>query len=100
VELPGDATVPLGLIVHELATNAVKYGAWHPKQNRRVSVEWSVTDLRELQFRWREHEVSSISTPVRQGAGSVLIRRSLAGATVDHDINPGGVDCRIVLPLG
>jgi two-component sensor histidine kinase len=98
IKLPADATTPFALILHELATNAIKYGAWLAGRGK-VSIEWSV-EAGELHFRWREHDGLNIAPAVREGLGSVLIKRGLNHATVSHDIKPDGLECRIVLPLG
>ena len=98
ITLPADATMPFGLILHELATNAVKHGAWASKQGR-VVVEWSLMPEGQLEFLWRELNVPLSSKPQREGFGSVLIRRALNQAKIYHEIGPDGARCRIELPL-
>ena len=97
VGLPDKATTAFSLILHELGTNAVKYGAWHGDDGI-VAISWSVAD-RALHFRWQERDGPHIAPPTREGLGSTLIKQGLPGATVQHHVNPDGLDCRITLPL-
>jgi two-component system, chemotaxis family, CheB/CheR fusion protein len=94
VTLASDTTTSFALILHELATNAVKYGAWQPNHHQgRIQVEWQ-TKGRELHFRWRERGVPT-SLPQRQGFGTKVIARSLSGAKVEQLFHPDGVECTI-----
>ena len=95
--LPVDATTPFALILHELATNALKYGAWS-KENGWVHVKWTATS-ELLQFKWREHDGPALAPPVREGLGRKLIKSSLPGARVDHSFKPDGLQCEIDLPI-
>jgi PAS domain S-box-containing protein len=93
----------LAMALHELATNAVKYGALSNKKGK-VSIEWSVSDDPQPCFRlcWRECGGPPVHAPVRRGFGSRLIEYGLArdlGGTVDLSFNAGGVECRIEAPL-
>ena len=94
VLLPASATTPL--ILHELATNALKYGAW--SGHGLVSISWAVIDDK-LEFLWSEHDGPAIAPPIREGLGSLLIRRGLPEAKVEHDLQPDGLRCKIILPL-
>jgi PAS domain S-box-containing protein len=98
ISLPVEATMPFALILHELATNAVKYGAWASAQGCTV-IQWSLPKERQLEFRWREEAVSILSSPKRQGFGSVVIKRALSQAKVQHEIAPTGADCLIELAI-
>ena len=93
VKLPPDSTTSFALLLHELATNAVKYGSWRLNCEGKVLIEWRF-DNGELWFRWRECGVE-VSAPTRQGFGSKVIRRSLPGARVEHLFHPDGVECTI-----
>jgi two-component sensor histidine kinase len=97
VQLPVDAATPFALVLHELATNALKYGAWSAETGM-VKVTWTKHSV-VLQFRWREHDGPAIAPPAREGLGRTLITNSLPGATVTHDIKADGLECRIDLPL-
>ena len=95
--LPVDSTTAMALILHELATNALKYGAWS-RESGMVHVTWTAnTEL--FRFIWREHDGPRLAPPVREGLGRKLIKTSLSGARVDHSFNPDGLECQIELPL-
>jgi len=94
---PGEA-VALGLVFHELVTNAAKYGALS-RDGGTVSVWWTLQDG-HLELTWVEHGGPPVALPTRRGFGSRLIERSLEGGEASLDFAPGGLTCRIVLPLG
>jgi two-component sensor histidine kinase len=95
--LPADSATPFALVLHELATNALKYGAWSSDSGV-VTVVWT-KESAVLLFVWREHDGPAIAPPAREGLGRTLISRSLPGATVTHDLKADGLECRINLPL-
>jgi two-component sensor histidine kinase len=82
VDLPPAAALSLGMIFHELATNAAKYGALSTADGR-VFVDWSVAgpDAPRFQLRWREVGGPPVAPPERRGFGSRLIERN-----VRHDL--------------
>jgi two-component sensor histidine kinase len=98
LRLTPDTTTPFALILHELATNALKYGAWAQERGW-VHVSWSATSDDLLQFKWREHDGPILAPPVREGLGRKLIKSSLPGARVEHSFKPDGLQCEIDLPL-
>lgn len=98
VLLPVEATMPLALILHELATNAVKYGAWASAQGRTV-IQWRLQTGRQLEFRWREEAAAFSSAPKRSGFGTVVIKGALSQAKVHHEIGPQGAQCHIELTI-
>ncbi|WP_292106428.1 HWE histidine kinase domain-containing protein [Brevundimonas sp.] len=103
VALSPAMAVSLGMIFHELATNAAKYGALSTGDGR-VFVDWSVQDLtdRKLVIFWREQGGPAVSEPSRRGFGSRLIERN-----VRHDLAgeaklvyaSDGFNAEISLPL-
>ncbi|MFZ5718673.1 MAG: sensor histidine kinase [Pseudomonadota bacterium] len=101
VDLNPSETLALGLVIHELATNAAKYGALsHPSGC--VTVRWRMTGG-VLRLTWRERGGPPVAPPTRRGFGSRLIERSLQGQLRGHarlEFAPEGLTCRIVLPLG
>lgn len=101
VDLTPAEALAFGLVAHELATNAAKYGALSGADGC-VSVEWATQDGR-LALTWRERGGPQVATPTRRGFGSRLIERSLQGqleGSAKLEFAPGGLICRIELPLG
>jgi len=104
VLLSPDQALGLGLTMHELASNAVKYGALSVPEGE-VELSWTVSgrhDKRRLLVKWREMGGPRVAPPDRQGFGSILIRRSLAkvlSSAVRHEFAPEGVSAEIELPL-
>ena len=92
---PGGA-LTMALIFHELATNALKYGALSNAEGR-VALSWTYdTDSRDLTLAWTESGGPPVTAPTRRGFGSRLIERSLRGelkgaATMDY--RPEGLVC-------
>lgn len=100
VDLTPTEALALGLIVHELATNAAKYGALSGEHGC-VNVSWSVAD-EVLRLVWLERDGPQVAPPTRRGFGSRLIERSLAGQLAGEarlDFAAEGLTCRITLPL-
>jgi two-component sensor histidine kinase len=96
IHLPVEATTPFALVLHELATNATKYGAW--STDGCVSVSWQAQDG-TLAFTWQEMGGPSVTPPVRQGLGTALIKSAVPRAKIDFDFQPEGAVCRVSLPL-
>jgi len=79
VALGPRATLSLSLLLHELATNAVKYGALSAEAGR-IAVSWQLDEgAGELVFRWRESGGPCCAEPTRRGFGSRLIQAGLIG---------------------
>jgi PAS domain S-box-containing protein len=100
VHLPARMALSLGMVFHELATNAAKYGAL--SQDGRLSVSWRRQDS-GLAFTWRETGGPVVAPPTRRGFGSRLIERSLTGelrGKFEIDYRPEGVACAFWAPLG
>jgi PAS domain S-box-containing protein len=104
VALTPAQALALGMLFHELATNAAKYGALSGERGR-VEVSWRVrrgAGEAELGIEWIERGGPQVSSPVRRGFGSRLIERSLEGSLGGEatlDFAPDGLRCRIRLPL-
>jgi two-component sensor histidine kinase len=92
----------VGMALHELATNAVKYGALSLPSGR-VAVEWRVEGLngsQEFVLSWREADGPPVVQPTRSGFGVQIIQRLTALALdgkVDHQFLPGGVEWELRL---
>lgn len=103
VALGPAAALSLGMIFHELATNAAKYGALSAPHGR-VLVDWSIADQthRRLHLTWREVGGPVVTTPTRKGFGSRLIERNvrhdLAGE-VKVDYASDGMTAEFEIPL-
>jgi PAS domain S-box-containing protein len=102
--IQGRDAINLALVLHELATNARKYGALAGDQpSGRLAIHWVVSyrPLPRLELSWDETGVTGVVTPEAKGFGSSLIERSLQGgggaATVS--LTAHGLKCEISLPL-
>jgi two-component sensor histidine kinase len=103
IELGPDAAQSIGLAMHELATNASKYGALSTPAGT-VSVRWQYVDGKKsaLRIEWKENGGPPVSEPTRAGFGSVVIQRTVAQSLhgeVTHEFRPDGVFWAIELPL-
>ena len=104
LRLPTKTALSLSMALHELATNAVKYGAWSNDEGK-VSVVWSLRPLppgQRLHLEWRESGGPPVSIPTRRGFGSRLIERGLAAelqGDVELQFNPEGLACVVDAPL-
>lgn len=100
VALGGRQAHALTMALHELATNAAKYGALSVDRGT-VEIEWT-KDNGELVFVWRERGGPPVAKPSRTGFGTSLIavnlRTAFAGS-VDLSFDPAGVECRLRAPL-
>ncbi len=90
----------MALLVHELATNAAKYGALSVSTGT-LSVDWSLSD-RRLTIAWRESGGPPVSPPGHAGFGTRLFQRALEqfDGKVEADFVPSGLVCKlsVVLP--
>ena len=103
VRFSANAVLALGIAFHELATNAVKYGALSNDAGS-VLIEWTIEPRPErdrLILLWREKEGPPVTPPSRKGFGSRVIERGLAHeleGTVHLDYQADGVVCTIDVP--
>ncbi|MCJ2005867.1 HWE histidine kinase domain-containing protein [Methylobacterium sp. J-092] len=94
-------TLSLGLLLHELATNAVKYGALSVPEGS-VAINWIVEGEGPegtFRFDWRERGGPLVIPPTRKGFGSRLIERGLSGGDVALSYPTDGVTCTLTSPL-
>lgn len=91
----------IALVFHELATNALKYGAL-ANDSGRVEIRWAV-DGQVVTFEWRERGGPTLAgVPQLSGFGSTLLRDTIEGqfqGTLSHDWNVDGLTVRIAIPL-
>jgi len=96
--LPPQLAVSLAMIVHELSTNAIKYGALSNSKGA-VTVTWTAERANNgctLVLDWTERGGPAIDIPTREGFGTRLIRRGLAGhGAAELEFEREGLHCRI-----
>jgi PAS domain S-box-containing protein len=103
VMLTAEATQPIAIVLHELVTNASKYGALISPQGR-ISMRWHLGQQpaeAALVLHWIESGGPLCRTPSQPGYGTRAIRSLIPyelGGTVELAFNPDGVSCRIELP--
>ena len=94
------SALSLSLAIHELVTNAAKYGAYSAPGGS-VTVRWTLADDNSVNLSWTEAGGPLVQPPTRRGFGSTLIERALAmetgGRAALHYL-PGGVVCEVFLP--
>lgn len=106
VTLTVKQATPLGLVLHELATNAVKYGAWSQgdgQEGGRIAIDWHLEgdgENRELVFHWRERSDRPAAPSEREGFGSLLMKSSARqlGGTIERTFGPDGMTVAMRLP--
>lgn len=98
------AALSLSLMIHELATNAAKYGALSGPGGH-VEIAWTIggsAGQETVQLVWQEHGGPPVTPPTRKGFGSRLIERGFAGAVsgrTETAYPPEGVICTMTAPL-
>jgi two-component sensor histidine kinase len=98
--LQPDEALGLALAIHELCTNASKYGAFASSTGR-ISIKWS-TNGSLLKLQWQESGGKLVRPPTRRGFGSRILERVIrkdAGGSLELDYAPEGLICRISLPV-
>jgi two-component sensor histidine kinase len=104
VELSADLAVPVGMALHELTTNAVRYGALSVPTGY-VRVKWTLDEhegVRKLHLEWREFGGPQVKEPQHRGFGSTLLQRVLpmqCKAEVEVQYASDGLRFRMDAPL-
>jgi two-component sensor histidine kinase len=102
--LSARAALALGMVVHELATNAAKYGALSTPTGH-VDLRWTSEEKNNtdwLSLLWVERGGPVVEEPSRRGFGSRLIERSIGkdlGGEAELRFLPSGLQCRMSFPL-
>jgi len=100
LKLDARQATPLGLILHELVTNCVKYGAWAQPEGA-LEVTWDCPNG-HLALTWREHCPKAIDAPgEHKGFGSTLLdgsMRQLSGE-LEREFHHDGIEVRIKVPV-
>ena len=97
--LEQQAAQAMAVAVHELTTNAVKYGALSTPKGR-VSIEWSCDPAQRLTFRWTETGGPAVGLPTRKGFGARVMERIIQGqinGELKFDWRQEGVVCEITI---
>jgi PAS domain S-box-containing protein len=100
VMLNPDVAQSMAMTLHELATNAAKYGALSVAEGQ-VRVEWSRAEDRQLMFRWAEAGGPPAKPPARKGFGTRLIESMIRGGAkgrLQLDWRAEGLVCEITVP--
>jgi PAS domain S-box-containing protein len=100
VTLASRTAINIALVIHELATNAAKYGALS-SINGKTSIRWSLEGLAEQQrllLSWTERDGPAVSAPTRRGFGTELIERSL-GRETRLAFEPTGLQAHFTISL-
>ena len=104
LRLPAKAALAMGIVFHELATNAFKYGAFSNGSGT-VSVSWKIESSqsgKRLLLHWREKDGPEVTPPTRKGFGSQVMERGLAHelhGEVHVNYASTGVVCTMNVPL-
>ena len=100
VMLRSHLAVPLGLVLHELVTNAVKYGALADGDGK-LTVDW-VREGGRVCLTWREDGAPLKPKPVSEGFGTMLITSSARqiGGTIERSFHASGVEVAMDFPVG
>lgn len=105
LHLTPQAGVAMAMVLHELATNAVKYGALS-NQGGRLRVTWRLEDgsaARRVRLLWTESGGPPVTAPARRGFGTSLIEHSIAqqlGGTARPEFRADGLRYEIAFPVG
>lgn len=101
LHLNAAATLALAMALHELATNACKYGALSTGEGK-LSVHWSVTENNRFRLRWRERGGPPVAEPKERGFGAWLVESGLAqdlGGQANLIFARDGLQCTLEAPL-
>ena len=100
VALAAEATQPVAMVLHELATNAAKYGALSNRSGK-VGVFWTITrqnGSNKLGFKWRERGGPRVVVPTQHRFGTALVKATFPDARIDYAVE--GINCEIDIQLG
>jgi PAS domain S-box-containing protein len=97
------AAVPLSMALHELTTNAIKYGALSVRDGR-IDISWTLTggDDQSVELSWKERGGPKVAPGTSSGFGTVLIDRAITydlDGTTRIDFDPSGVRCTLTFPV-
>jgi two-component sensor histidine kinase len=99
--LSPDRAQAMAIAVHELATNAAKYGALSVASGR-IKIEWEVGRGDQLLFRWTETGGPMVKPPTRQGFGTQAMKRIICdqlNGEINFDSYENGISCVITVGI-
>ncbi|MBB6307079.1 HWE histidine kinase domain-containing protein [Xanthobacter tagetidis] len=99
VKLVPDAFTVVALVVHELVTNAAKYGAL--SQSGTVTIRWHLDNAGDLRLSWSESGGPAVTAPRRRGFGTTVIERSIPhelGGSADMRYRVSGIEAEFRIP--
>jgi two-component system, chemotaxis family, CheB/CheR fusion protein len=99
--LPADLATPFSLVLHELATNAAKYGSVSQPEGK-VLLSWDLSSRNNrpiLRVLWREENGPPGALSASPGFGTALIEEGIPRACVRRKFGPEGLLCTIEVPL-
>jgi two-component sensor histidine kinase len=103
--LPASMVLTLTMVLHELATNAAKHGAFRSKEGK-LKVDWQqevgLAGESKLQLSWAEFGVPNCQPQSCNGYGTTLIDTAVSalGGSVDRTFGEDGISVRLLIPLG
>ncbi len=102
LHLSAEQVTGMSMALHELLTNAVKYGALSNGAGS-VVITWQIVagDPEKVEFRWQEHGGPHVEVPDKKGFGTMLVEKILASqfnGAAKLDFEPGGVRYRLTFP--
>lgn len=98
LRLRGKVVTAIGMVLHELCTNAVKYGALSLPTGQ-VTLEWQIAEGGKIALDWQEGGGPTVLQPARKGFGTRLLELLVAGelrGSLGLAFEPAGLRCRIV----
>ncbi len=102
VTLSANIALSLGLAIHELVTNAAKYGAFSVKDGV-ISIAWTISDTSDtVRLDWQESNGPTVKKPKTRGFGSDLIEKLMArelNSEIEINFDPLGVRCTFFVPI-
>ena len=103
IAISAGPAMSLSMVIHELCTNATKYGALSVSGGR-VSIEWTTSEDNPKRFllHWKESGGPPVQEPSRKSFGSRLIEQALPGQLKGEArlrFNPSGLSCEVNIPL-
>jgi two-component sensor histidine kinase len=102
VILSPNIALSLGLAIHELVTNAAKYGAFSVKDGI-ISIDWAATATGDaVRLEWQESNGPAVEQPKTRGFGSDLVEKLMArelNSDVKINFHPQGVRCSLTVPI-